>query len=246
MEPAISLQNVRKRFGEHEVLKGISFDVMPGTITAIIGSSGSGKTTLLRALNGLCTIDSGTINIQGFLIRGDAKVDLRRLREHVGMVFQQFNLWPHKTVLENLVEAPIIVRGMTREKAMESAIIRLKQVGLEEKCDAYPISLSGGQQQRVAIARTLMMEPQVLLFDEVTSALDPELAWGVLQVIRTLAKERSQTMVIVTHEMSFAREIADEVLFLDNGIVLERGHPSVLFASPTQERTKAFLGRFLA
>ena len=183
--------------------------------------------------------------MKDFVIQPAIEVDLRRLREHVGMVFQQFNLWPHKTVLENLIEAPVIVRGLTREKAVESALVRLREVGLEEKRDAYPISLSGGQQQRVAIARTLMMEPQILLFDEITSSLDPELAWDVLQVIRAIAKSRNQTMVIVTHEMSFAREIADEVLFMDKGVIIERGHPSILFDSPTHERTKAFLKRFI-
>ncbi len=245
MKSAISINGIHAVLGGKTVLGGVSCDIAEGSVVAVIGPSGSGKTTLLRTLNGLCPLDAGSITIEDVVILPHTTINLRAFREHVGMVFQQFNLWPHMTVLENLIEAPMLVKKVPREVAVLSAISHLKQVGLEEKQDAYPLALSGGQQQRTGIARALMMEPRILLLDEVTSALDPQLAWDVLQVIRSLAKERSQTMVIVTHELSLARDIADQVLFMDEGRIIERGPPQELFGSPTDERLKSFLDRFM-
>jgi len=246
MDPLLSVQNIHKNFNSLKILKGVSFDAAPGEVVVIIGTSGAGKTTLLRCLNGLNNIDSGEIQIAGFAItKENENLDLRKLREKVGIVFQQFNLWPHKTVLENIILAPVIVGGVPVKEAEEKAHLFLKRVGLAEKANQYPASLSGGQQQRVAIARALAMEPKVLLFDEITSALDPELVEEVLGVVEEIAVEHSKTLVIVTHEMGFAKEIADKVIFMDKGIIVESGSPKQIFDYPRERRTQQFLKRFL-
>jgi cystine transport system ATP-binding protein len=243
----ITVEKLTKQFKGNEVLKGIDLKVEPGEVVAIIGPSGSGKTTLLRCLNLLEVPTSGSI------IVGDIKVDLsrslsqqqsliRQLRQHVGFVFQNFNLFPHRTALENVIEGPTVVKKMPREQAVELGRALLAKVGLAGKEDAYPRRLSGGQQQRVAIARALAMEPEVILFDEPTSALDPELVGEVLNSIHALALEK-RTMVIVTHEMSFARDVADRVIFIDKGVIVEQGDAKALFANPTEERTRQFLER---
>ena len=232
------------------VLNGIDLEVKEGEVVAIIGPSGSGKTTLLRCLNFLEEPTSGRIKV------GDIEIDsskplsqqqglVRRLRQHVGFVFQNFNLFPHRTALENVIEGPIVVKKMPREAATALGRKLLARVGLAGKEDAYPRRLSGGQQQRVAIARALAMEPEVILFDEPTSALDPELVGEVLATIRSLAEE-NRTMVIVTHEMSFARDVANRVIFFDKGVIVEQGEAKALFANPKEERTKQFLSKFLA
>jgi ABC-type polar amino acid transport system ATPase subunit len=247
MKSAISIQNISKAFGTFEILKNISFDVPPGQVLAIIGPSGSGKTTLLRCLNLLARLDGGRIEINDFVITNKpTDLDIRALREKVGMVFQQFNLWPHKTVIENLIEAPMLVRGLSRSEAMEKGKNLLKRVGLADKAKEYPSRLSGGQQQRVAIARALAMEPEILLLDEITSALDPELVGEVLNVVREIVAEHKRTIILVTHEMGFARDIADEIIFMDKGIIVERGKPNVFFREPKQERTRQFLQRILS
>ncbi len=243
----ITVEKLTKQFKGNEVLKGIDLKVEPGEVVAIIGPSGSGKTTLLRCLNLLEVPTSGSI------IVGDIKVDLsrplsqqqgliRQLRQHVGFVFQNFNLFPHRTALENVIEGPTVVKKMPREQAIELGRALLAKVGLAGKEDAYPRRLSGGQQQRVAIARALAMEPEVILFDEPTSALDPELVGEVLNTIHALALEK-RTMVIVTHEMSFARDVANRVIFIDKGVIVEQGEPKALFANPKEERTRQFLER---
>jgi cystine transport system ATP-binding protein len=243
----ITVEKLTKQFKGNEVLKGIDLKVEPGEVVAIIGPSGSGKTTLLRCLNLLEVPTSGSI------IVGDIKVDLsrslsqqqgliRQLRQHVGFVFQNFNLFPHRTALENVIEGPTVVKKMPREQAVELGRALLAKVGLAGKEDAYPRRLSGGQQQRVAIARALAMEPEVILFDEPTSALDPELVGEVLNTIHALALEK-RTMVIVTHEMSFARDVADRVIFIDKGVIVEQGDAKTLFANPREERTRQFLER---
>ncbi|UZJ60688.1 L-cystine ABC transporter ATP-binding protein YecC [Pseudomonas sp. KU26590] len=243
----ITVEKLTKQFKGNEVLKGIDLKVEPGEVVAIIGPSGSGKTTLLRCLNLLEVPTSGSIVV------GDIKVDLsrplsqqqgliRQLRQHVGFVFQNFNLFPHRTALENVIEGPTVVKKMPREQAIELGRALLAKVGLAGKEDAYPRRLSGGQQQRVAIARALAMEPEVILFDEPTSALDPELVGEVLNTIHALALEK-RTMVIVTHEMSFARDVADRVIFIDKGVIVEQGEAKELFAHPKEERTRQFLER---
>ena len=243
----ITVEKLTKQFKGNEVLKGIDLTVEPGEVVAIIGPSGSGKTTLLRCLNLLEVPTSGSI------IVGDIKVDLsrplsqqqgliRQLRQHVGFVFQNFNLFPHRTALENVIEGPTVVKKMPREQAIELGRLLLAKVGLAGKEDAYPRRLSGGQQQRVAIARALAMEPEVILFDEPTSALDPELVGEVLNTIHALALEK-RTMVIVTHEMSFARDVANRVIFIDKGVIVEQGEAKELFANPKEERTRQFLER---
>jgi len=250
MKLAISVQNVSKKFGELEVLKTVSFDVPAGQVLAIIGPSGSGKTTLLHCLNLLTRIDSGKVEINGFSINNDPKnlanLDIRALRQKVGMVFQQFNLWPHKTVIENLIEAPMLVLGFAENEAKKKAQILLKRVGLTEKENEYPSRLSGGQRQRVAIARALAMEPEILLLDEITSALDPELVCEVLNVMRKIVAEHKRTILLVTHEMGFARDVADEVIFMDKGMIVERGKPDKIFREPEKERTRQFLQRILS
>ncbi|PXA88193.1 polar amino acid ABC transporter ATP-binding protein [Caulobacter sp. D4A] len=238
---AILAQGLVKRFGDTTVLDGVDLDVAPGEVVAVIGPSGSGKSTLLRCLAGLEALDGGTLSIAGVAAGG--KVPLARaLKGRVGFVFQSFNLFPHRTAAQNVAEAPIVVRGDPPAKAREQALALLTKVGLAHRADAYPRALSGGQQQRCAIARALAMDPEVILFDEPTSALDPELVGEVLAVIRDLAAEK-RTMVIVTHQMEFAREVADRTIFMDEGRILEAGPSAELFASPRQERTQRFLSK---
>ena len=247
MSSPVKVTDIHKRFGALEVLKGITLTVEQGRVAAIIGSSGSGKTTLLRCINGLTRFDQGKIEVEDSPLSPDSsQAELRAVRKKAGYVFQQFNLWPHKTVLENLILAPMLVKNATKAEAVEKAHHFIKQVGLEDKINEYPSRLSGGQQQRVAIARALTMEPNVLLFDEITSALDPELVDEVLRVVRRIAEEHRRTLLIVTHEMAFARDVADEVFFMDKGVVLEHGKPAQIFTEPTQERTRQFLKRTLA
>ena len=245
----LSMQNIRKSFGETEVLKDISLSVSEGQVTAVIGPSGSGKSTLLRCATLLETIDGGTIrylDMDAAWEEGDgakyaSPAVLKKVRACFGLVFQNFNLFPHFSVLRNVVDAPIHVAGSSRAEAEEQGMSLLRRMGLEEKAKAYPGQLSGGQQQRVAIARALAMNPRVLFFDEPTSALDPELTAEVLKVIRSLAEEK-MTMVIVTHEMNFARLVADHVIFMDGGVIVEQGGPEII-DDPTQERTRAFLNK---
>jgi len=242
-EPIIQFENVHKYYGSHHVLKGITESVAQGEVVVVIGPSGSGKSTLLRCINRLEEIDSGRILVAGQDLY-DPKVDLIRLRSEIGMVFQQFNLYPHMTVLENITLAPIKVRRLSKEEAEAIALDLLKKVGIPDKAQAYPGELSGGQQQRVAIARGLAMRPKVMLFDEPTSALDPEMIKEVLDVMKALARE-GMTMVVVTHEMGFAREVADRVIFMDEGRIIEQGPPEHFFSSPREERTRAFLEKIL-
>jgi len=244
-DPIVVLQDVHQSFGTVEVLKGVSFSVAKGGVVCIIGPSGSGKSTLLRCINGLVPIQSGTIRVAAFDVHA-LRTDKERiaLRKEVSMVFQQYNLFPHKTALENVMMAPIHVLNENRNEVQERAIALLAKVGLAAKRDAYPGELSGGQQQRVAIARSLAMRPEVMLFDEVTAALDPETVKEVLNTIRELARE-GMTCILVTHEMRFAREIADEVHFTDGGTIVESGPPSQLFDHPKKDRTRAFLSQIL-
>ncbi len=239
----IDVINLHKSFGKLEVLKGINLNVKQKEVVCVIGPSGSGKSTLLRCINLLEMPTSGTIVVNGHEIT-DPKVDINKVREEVGMVFQRFNLFPHKTSLENVSMAPIKVKGMSKEAATEKAKALLKKVGLSDKEDVYPDSLSGGQQQRVAIARALAMEPKIMLFDEPTSALDPEMVGEVLSVMKDLANE-GMTMMVVTHEMGFAREVGDRVVFMDEGLLVEEGLPKEIFDNPKQERTKSFLSKIL-
>jgi len=236
----ISCKNVVKTFGDLEVLKGIDLEVSQGEVVVIIGPSGSGKSTFLRCMNRLETINSGAITINGKSIE-NKEAALNKLRQEIGMVFQQFNLFPHMTVMENIIEAPVLLKKLTKADAMKKGMELLKKVGLEAKAEEYPNRLSGGQKQRVAIARALAMEPIVMLFDEPTSALDPELVGEVLGVMKQLAKE-GMTMVVVTHEMGFAKEVADRVIFMDGGYLVEQGTPDEVFGNPKHERTKEFLG----
>lgn len=241
----IDVRGLNKYFGERRVLTDIDFPVHRGECVAVIGPSGSGKSTLIRCINYLETPTSGTISIDGKVMSGALSArELSEVRRELGMVFYNFNLFPHMTVLENITLAPTHVRRMPQAAAAEIAHALLAKVGLAEKADAYPGQLSGGQKQRVAIARALGMNPKALLFDEPTSALDPELVSEVLKVMRTLAEE-GRTMVVVTHEMGFARSVADRVVFLDHGIIVEQGDPEEVFAQPKQERTRAFLDRIL-
>lgn len=249
----LRMHQIYKRFGALEVLKGIDLEVRRGEVLAIIGPSGSGKSTLLRCLNRLETIDQGSIEIEGEFLAVQnesghaeyaAAAKSRKLLGCMGMVFQQFNLFPHMTVLQNLMEAPIQVKKMKKEEILPVAEEYLRKVGLYEKKDAYPARLSGGQQQRVAIARALTMKPDIMLFDEPTSALDPELTGEVLKTMRELAAEH-MTMVVVTHEMAFAREAASQVIFMADGNIVEQGEPQAFFAHPQEERTKAFLQNML-
>jgi ABC-type polar amino acid transport system ATPase subunit len=249
MEPIVKVENLHKRFGNLEVLKGINLQIAPREVVCLIGRSGSGKSTLLRCINFLEEPNAGVITVAGISVPAGERTSAHRqqiieLRERAGMVFQSFNLFPHKTVLENLIEAPVIVKRMSREQAIPIAEQLLEKVGLAEKRDVYPSKLSGGQQQRVAIARALTMQPQVMLFDEPTSALDPELIGEVLEVMRDLARD-GMTMLVVTHEMSFAREVADRVIFVDGGVFVEEGPPNQCLANPQDERTRRFLERIL-
>jgi cystine transport system ATP-binding protein len=243
----LAVRDVHKAFGDNEVLKGISFDVPEGSVTAVIGPSGSGKTTVLRTLNALDQADAGVITI------GDVSVDfaanpdravLKRFRAQSGMVFQSHNLFPHMTVVQNVLEGPVVVQRRPKAEARDDALSLLAQVGLAEKADQYPYQLSGGQQQRVGIARALALRPKLMLFDEPTSALDPELVGEVLQVMKDLAQE-GWTMVVVTHEIRFAQQVADQVLFIHEGVVLESGPPSQVLAEPKEARTRQFLHRIL-
>lgn len=239
----INVKNLSKAYGENEVLKGINLDVAAGEVVVIIGPSGSGKSTFLRCLNLLEQPTGGIIEFEGQNIL-DKSVSIDQLRQKMGMVFQSFNLFPHMTVLENLTISPLKVKKENPETAKANAITLLQQVGLADKADAYPASLSGGQQQRVAIARALAMNPDVMLFDEPTSALDPEMVGEVLAVMQSLA-EKGMTMVVVTHEMGFAREVADRVIFMDQGIVQEQGSPEEVFGAPKNPRTQDFLRKVL-
>ena len=251
--PMIVAEDVRKRFGSNEVLKGVSLRMAKGEVIAVIGPSGSGKSTFLRCLNHLETIDSGRIDIEGdTLVANDAQgqaryvtdAEVRRICARMGMVFQHFNLFPHLTVLENILAAPLTVKGMKRNEILPKAEELLRKVGLLDKRDAYPSRLSGGQKQRVAIARALAMEPDIMLFDEPTSALDPELTGEVLRTMRQLADER-MTMLVVTHEMGFAREVASRVVFMDGGELIESRPAAEFFAHPEHPRTRAFLESML-
>ena len=239
----VEVREISKYFGIFRALDRVSFDVYDGEKVVIIGPSGSGKSTLLRSINGLERVDRGRILVDGVDIH-DPKTDINKVREDVGMVFQAFNLFPHKTVVENLTLAQVIVRKRARDEALERAMGLLRKVGIPEKAHAYPGQLSGGQQQRVAIARSLAMGPKLMLFDEPTSALDPEMIGEVLEVMKALARE-GMTMVVVTHEMGFAREVADRVIFMDSGAIVEEGPPARLFKEPAQERTKLFLSQIL-
>lgn len=249
----IFAENVHKSFGSVEVLRGIDMEVAKGEVACIVGPSGSGKSTFLRCINHLETIDAGVLRVDGDFIGyreaggalhelNDREVSLQR--QGIGMVFQRFNLFAHMTAIENVIEAPTRVKGVDRLVAKEQGMALLHRVGLASRADAYPSQLSGGQQQRVAIARALAMQPKLMLFDEPTSALDPELVGEVLDVMRGLAEE-GMTMAVVTHEMGFAREVGDSVVFIDDGVVVERGHPREVLANPQHERTRAFLSKVL-
>ena len=240
--PMISIDGLKKAFGEVDVLKGIDLTVKEKEVVVIIGPSGSGKSTLLRCMNYLEEPTAGTVAVDGIVLDGEANIN--KVREEVGMVFQRFNLFPHMTVLANIMLAPMKVRHVAAGEAEQTARALLTRVGLADKADAYPSQLSGGQQQRVAIARALAMKPKVMLFDEPTSALDPEMVGEVLDVMRSLAEE-GMTMVIVTHEMGFAREVGDRLLFVDDGRIIEQGAPKDVFEHPQEERTKAFLSKVL-
>ena len=239
----IKVENLTKKFGKNEVLCGISTEIPKGEVVSIIGPSGSGKSTFLRCINVLETPTTGRIVIEGHALT-DSKTPIHKMRQQIGMVFQHFHLFPHLTVLENLTYAPIKAKGVKKEIAVEQARELLKRVGLSEKEASYPSSLSGGQKQRVAIARALAMEPDLMLFDEPTSALDPEMVKEVLDVMKDLAKS-GMTMVVVTHEMGFAREVADRILFLDHGVLLEEGKPAEFFTQPKTARAKDFLDKIL-
>jgi polar amino acid transport system ATP-binding protein len=253
MTPMVKAEGVHKSFGRVDVLKGIDLEVRPGEVMCVIGPSGSGKSTFLRCINHLEQIDAGRLWVDGELVgyrqKGDKLHELRdhevaRKRQEIGMVFQRFNLFPHMTAVENVMEAPIQVRREPRSEVRERALSLLDQVGLADKANAYPNQLSGGQQQRVAIARALAMRPKLMLFDEPTSALDPELVGDVLEVMRKLAED-GMTMVVVTHEMGFAREVGDSLVFMDGGVVVEKGKPRDVIANPRHERTQSFLAKVL-
>jgi polar amino acid transport system ATP-binding protein len=246
-------EGVHKHFGHNQVLKGIDLEVKPGQVFCIVGPSGSGKSTFLRCINHLEHLDGGRLFVDGKLVgyreAGDKLYELKpkevaAIRADIGMVFQRFNLFPHKTALGNVIEAPIQVRGTSKAEAVSDAMKLLSRVGLADKADAYPNQLSGGQQQRVAIARALAMKPKLMLFDEPTSALDPELVGEVLDVMRGLADD-GMTMIVVTHEMGFAREVGDALVFMDGGVVVESGHPRDVLTNPQHDRTKAFLSKVL-
>ena len=247
--PLVKVEGLTKSFGDNQILQGIDLEVAAGEVVSIIGPSGSGKTTILRCLNLLERPDGGRIEIDGQMLCEDGangkitfagRSEIRKVREEVGMVFQRFNLFPHMTALENVIEAPMAVKGADKSVAKKRALELLDSVGLSHRADHYPLQMSGGQQQRVAIARALAMEPTVMLFDEVTSAVDPELAGEILLVMKQLA-EQGMTMIVVTHEMGFAADVSDRVLFIDHGLVVEEGKARQVLGSPEQERTRAFL-----
>ncbi|MFC5466219.1 amino acid ABC transporter ATP-binding protein [Lederbergia graminis] len=239
----ISFRNVNKFFGDFHVLKDINLDVKQAEVVVVVGPSGSGKSTMLRCINHLEAITDGELVVNGINVH-DKKTNINELRRNIGMVFQHFNLYPHKTVLQNITLAPIHVLGEDKKKAEETAMFYLDKVGIAEKANSYPSQLSGGQQQRVAIARGLAMKPHVMLFDEPTSALDPEMIGEVLDVMKSLAKD-GMTMVVVTHEMGFAKEVADQIIFMDEGKIVEVGKPAEFFANPQTERARDFLKRVL-
>jgi polar amino acid transport system ATP-binding protein len=252
-KPMVLAEQVCKSFGALRVLKGVTLEVAKGQVLVMVGPSGSGKSTFLRCINHLETVNAGRLYVDGDLIGYRERVtklhemsprDAAKQRRDIGMVFQHFNLFPHRTALANIIEAPIHVKGVKKNEAVERARDLLNQVGMSEKADAYPAQLSGGQQQRVAIARALAMNPKLMLFDEPTSALDPELVGEVLGVMKKLAEE-GMTMVVVTHEMGFAREVANQLVFMDEGIIMESGNPREMMANPQHERTKAFLSKVL-
>ncbi|MFI3207942.1 MAG: amino acid ABC transporter ATP-binding protein [Eubacteriales bacterium] len=244
MEPSmLTVQKLSKKFGDLKVLKNINLNVLEGEVVCIIGPSGSGKSTLLRCINQLETPSGGYIWYDGANTM-DGAYDVRKFREEVGMVFQRFNLFPLKTVLQNVMLAPTLTKKMSKEESKKYALELLEKVGLSDKADAYPSTLSGGQQQRVAIARALAMKPKALLFDEPTSALDPELVGDVLEVMKALAKD-GMTMIVVTHEMGFAKDVADRVIFMADGYIVEEGKPEDIFTNPKEERTQSFLARIL-
>ncbi|MGI5492841.1 amino acid ABC transporter ATP-binding protein [Microtetraspora malaysiensis] len=252
-EPMVKIRSLRKRFGSVEVLKGIDLDVPHGQVVCVVGPSGSGKSTLLRCVNRMETIDSGRVWVDGELMgyaeRGDRlhllpPAELCRQRRPIGMVFQRFHLFPHRTAIENVMEGPVTVLGASRAEARRQATELLERVGLADRADHYPSQLSGGQQQRVAIARSLAMRPKLMLFDEPTSALDPELVQEVLAVMRDLAAS-GMTMMVVTHEMGFAREVGDQLVFVDGGVIVEQGDPREVLAAPKNDRFRTFLGQVL-
>ncbi|MBQ7966236.1 MAG: amino acid ABC transporter ATP-binding protein [Ruminococcus sp.] len=243
MKEKVIVKDLHKYFDKLEVLTGIDTVIYEGEVVCVIGPSGSGKSTFLRCLNKLEDVTSGTIIVDDFNIT-DGKIDINKVRENIGMVFQQFNLFPNMTVKQNIMMAPVTLKKMTKEEASAKADELLKRVGLLEKADSFPGELSGGQQQRVAIARALAMNPDIMLFDEPTSALDPEMVGEVLEVMKDLAKQ-GMTMVVVTHEMGFAREVSDRVLFMDGGVICEEGTPEQIFLNPQQERTQDFLRKVL-
>lgn len=252
--PVVKAREVQKWFGKNHVLRGVSLNVQWGEVVCVIGPSGSGKTTFLRCINHLERVDSGSIEVSGQLVgyredsngalKEDCEANIAKMRSKIGFVFQHFNLWPHMTAIENIIEAPIRVNREPTDAATDHAMALLKRVGLSDKCNAYPGRLSGGQKQRVAIARALAMKPKVMLFDEATSALDPETVGEVLAVMKELASE-GMTMICVTHEMGFAREAADRVVMMDEGKLIEEGEPEQLFKSPNNERTRQFLAKVL-
>ena len=239
----IRVHHLSKKFGDLEVLKDINLEIEEGEVVVVIGPSGSGKSTFLRCINQLEIPSGGSIRYQGENLM-DKSYDIRKFREEVGMVFQRFNLFPLKTVVENVMMAPVLTKHMKKDEARKRALELLDKVGLKDKADVYPSTLSGGQQQRVAIARALAMQPKALLFDEPTSALDPELVGDVLEVMKSLAKE-GMTMIVVTHEMGFARDVADRVIFMADGFIVEEGSPKQIFTAPKEERTRSFLSRVL-
>ncbi|MFE4569381.1 amino acid ABC transporter ATP-binding protein [Paenibacillus chitinolyticus] len=240
----INFTNVNKYYGSFHVLQNINLEVQKGEVVVVIGPSGSGKSTMLRCINRLETIQQGELTVEGVRVN-DKKTDINKLRREIGMVFQHFNLYPHKKVIENITLAPVKVLGLSKAEAEKRAMLYLEKVGIPDKAQSFPSQLSGGQQQRVAIARGLAMEPNIMLFDEPTSALDPEMIGEVLDVMKTLAKE-GMTMVVVTHEMGFAREVADRVVFMDQGQIVEEALPKQFFENPREERAKLFLSRLLA
>lgn len=239
----VHVKNLKKNFGKLEVLKDISIDISEGEVVVLLGPSGSGKSTFLRCLNQLETATAGTIIVDGTDVT-DKHTDINKLRENIGMVFQHFNLFPHMTVLENIMLAPVELKKMTKEQAREAGMKLLKRVGMDAKADAYPSQISGGQKQRVAIARALAMNPDIMLFDEPTSALDPEMVGEVLAVMKELASE-GMTMIIVTHEIGFAREVSDRIVFMDAGYIVEQGTPEEIINHPKEERTIDFLNKVL-
>lgn len=239
MTNKVKVTGLYKNFGDLEVIKGIDLEISEGEVVCLIGPSGSGKSTILRCLNRLEESTAGTIEVDGFEI-SNPKININKVRENIGMVFQQFNLFAHKTVKQNIMFAPVELKKMMVKEAEQKAMELLKRVDLADKADAYPHQLSGGQQQRVAIARALAMNPDIMLFDEPTSALDPEMVGEVLQVMKELARE-GMTMVVVTHEMGFARDVADRVIFMSDGVIVEEGTPDEIFTNPTNPRTKEFL-----